>query len=76
MHIAAGNGSDTPVTTPVELSAKLKDPKDLSRVDRIVFHVRAESGESTETHSLVSTQYLRLTDIKLRLTGRVVGDFN
>lgn len=76
VHIAAGNGSDTPVTTPVELSAKLKDPKDLSRVDRIVFHVRAESGESTETHSLVSTQYLRLTDIKLRLTGRVVGDFN
>lgn len=76
VHIAAGDGSDTPTTTAIELTAKLKNPEDLSKMDRIVFHVRAESGESAETHSLVSTQYLRLTDIKLRLTGRIVGDYN
>ncbi len=76
LHIAAGDGSETPTTSAVDMTAKLDNPKDLQRVDRIVFHVRAESGESAESHSLVSTQYLRLTDIRLKLMGRIIGDFN
>ena len=76
VHIAAGDGTSTPVTTAFQVEATLDNPQDLSRVDRIVFRVTAESGETAESHSLVSTQYLRLTDVRLRLLGGVVADFN
>ena len=74
--IQAGNGGETPVMSDLVLEAKLDDPQDLKRVDRFLFNVHAASGETTTPHSLVSTQYLRLTDMRVRLTGRIIADFN
>ena len=76
VSIQAGNGDETPVVTDVVVEAKLDNPDDLKRVDRFFFNVHAASGETTATHTLVSTQYLRLTDVRLRLTGRVTANLN
>lgn len=76
VRINAGNGGDTPELTDVQVEATLSDPNDLRRIDRLYFNVHAASGETTTAHTLVSTQYLRLRDIRLRLTGRIIADFN
>lgn len=71
---AAGDGTNEKAST-IELVAKLQHEDDLSKIDRIHFKVRAESVNS-DSHSLVSTQYLKLNDIKVRVEGGVIADFN
>lgn len=67
-----------PTATAFRLQAKFDNPRDLSRLDRLMIKVRCNSGESAEAHTkkLVSTQYLQIDGLKLRLTGKVVADFN
>lgn len=62
--------------TPLEIEASLSDPKLLSQVDKLVFKVNADNKETTQSHKLISTQYLRVANIKLRLKGAVTADFN
>lgn len=62
--------------TPIVLEATLSDPNLLKKVDRLIFKVRADNKETTESHELVSTQFLRMANIKLRLKGAVTADFN
>lgn len=63
-------------TTPITLEATLDDPKLLSQVDKLIFKVHAADNDEAQTKTLVSTQYLRLATIKLRLKGGVTADFN
>lgn len=65
-----------PTTTPITLEATLDDEKLLSQVDKLIFKVHAADNDDTQTKTLVSTQYLRLASIKLRLKGGVTADFN
>lgn len=81
--VKAGSGKKNPATakyelveTPITLDATLKDPNLLKLVDKLIFKVRADNKETTESHTLVSDQYLRLDKIKLRLKGAVTADFN
>ena len=62
--------------TPIVLEATLSDPNLLKKVDRLIFKVRADNKETNESHELVSTQFLRMANIKLRLKGAVTADFN
>lgn len=62
--------------TPIEIEATLSDPKLLSDVDKLIFKVNAANAETSRSHQLVSTQYLRVANIKLRLKGAVTADFN
>ena len=62
--------------TPLEIEANLSDPKLLSKVDKLVFKVNAANEETTQSHKLISTQYLRVANIKLRLKGAVTANFN
>ena len=48
----------------------------LRKIDRFMFNINAASGESTETHKLYSTQYLEFTNVKVRLKGQIIADFN
>ena len=70
----AGDGINEKASA-LTLSAKLTHEDDLSKIDRIYFKVRAESGNNGN-HKLVSTQYLKLNDIKVRVEGGVIADFN
>lgn len=71
---AAGDGTNEKASA-IELVAKLQHEDDLSKIDRIHFKVRAASVNS-DSHRLVSTQYLKLNDIKVRVEGGVIADFN
>ena len=57
------------------MEASLDNPEDLQRVDRFVFDIKAEQ-DSKQTISLTSQQYLRLTEIRLQLTGKIIMDMN
>lgn len=70
----AGDGTNEKASA-LTLTAKLTHEDDLSKIDRIHFKVRAESGNDG-SHNLVSTQYLKLNDIKVRVEGGVIADFN
>ena len=81
--VKSGSGKKNPATakyelveTPITLDATLKDPNLLKLVDKLIFKVRADNKETTESHTLISDQYLRLDKIKLRLKGAVTADFN
>lgn len=60
--------------TPVTLEVTLDNPVDLSRLDRINFNVKAAA--ETNGGTLCSDQYLRVKDIRLKLTGNIIGNFN
>lgn len=75
--VNAGSGDiDKPTETPIEIEATLSDPTLLSKVDKLIFKVTADNKETTQSHKLISTQYLRVANIKLRLKGAVTADFN
>ena len=63
-------------TAPITLEATLDDEKLLSKVDKLIFKVHAADNDELQSKTLVSTQYLRLATIKLRLKGGVTADFN
>ena len=72
----AGKGETaTPVKSDIIMEASLDNPEDLQRVDRFVFDIKAEQ-DSKQTISLTSQQHLRLTEIRLQLTGKIIMDMN
>ena len=72
---ASENGIDVK-QTPITINAKLDNPALLSQMDRLKFHVKAANDVNGKTYELRSTQYLRIDDIRLRLSGQVTADLN
>lgn len=68
------NGAWKVNETNMEINATLDDPKLLQKVDKLKFNIHAAS--SIENKRLVSDQYLKINDVRLRLKGSVVADFN
>jgi hypothetical protein len=64
---------ENPVTTPVSVSMTCTDPKAVQQLDKFVFRV---TGASEATGTVLSTQYIKLENIRLRLTGQVTYDAN
>ena len=72
--IKASTDGTTEQATEMEISVKLTNPKDLQKVDRFLFRVSADANQSNL--SLNSQQYLRFENVRLKLTGKVIADFN
>lgn len=84
-HVAPGDGSTytmngevkqrsgSEVMTPIKITAKLDDENLLSRIDKLCFNIHADA---TGSNKLVSTQYLKLNNIKIKLHAGVIADFN
>lgn len=84
-HVAPGDGSTytmngevkqrsgSEVMTPIKITAKLDDKDRLSRIDKLCFNIHADA---TGSNKLVSTQYLKLNNIKIKLHAGVIADFN
>lgn len=84
-HVAPGHGttytmnggvkqrSDSEVMTPIKITAKLENKDLLSRIDKLCFNIHADA---TGSNKLVSTQYLKLNNIKIKLHAGVIADFN
>lgn len=73
---AGGDNAEQPTETEITVDADLDDPNDLKKLDTFVFRIEAASGEGAQSHKLLSTQYVRLADVRLRLKGAVTADFN
>lgn len=69
--VKAGNAEG--VSTPVEISITLKNPADLQKLDRLRFRITASASESDV---LTSEQYIQVKDLRLKLTGPVIANFN
>lgn len=63
-------------SSELTLDIKLDNPADLQLVDKLLFRVNADANANANGTSLKSTQYLQLEDVRIRLNGQVVGDFN
>lgn len=84
-HVAPGHGttytmngevkqrSGSEVMTPIKITAKLENKDLLSRIDKLCFNIHADA---TGSNKLVSTQYLKLNNIKIKLHAGVIADFN
>ena len=73
----AGQGAEkAPVKSEMTMEGTLKNPKDLQLIDHFLFVIKAESTQESPAQPLSSQQYIRLTDIRLRLKGRVTADLN
>ena len=73
--IKASNDGTTEQATEMEVSVKLTNPKDLQKVDRFRFRVSADATTQSNL-SLNSQQYLRFDNVRLKLKGKVIADFN
>lgn len=84
-HVLPGDGSTytmngevkqrsgSEVMTPIKITAKLDNKDLLSRIDKLCFNIHADA---TGSNKLVSTQYLKLNNIKIKLNAGVIADFN
>lgn len=75
IRVPAGDGTNVK-EAEVEIAATLDEPSLLQKMDRLKFSVKAASDVNGQVHELCSTQYLRFADVRLYLTGKVIGDFN
>ncbi len=79
VDVKAGGGTDaTAVTTALTIKATLTDPNLLKKLDKLEFKINAASSDATATatHELLSNQYVQLKNVKLKLVGQIVADFN
>ena len=74
VKIDASNDGTTEKATELEIAVKLTNPKDLQKVDRFRFRVSADANQ--DNLSLNSKQYLRFENVRLKLKGQVIADFN
>lgn len=78
-QIPAGTYSDsgsTPTQAALTIEGTLDNPQLLSKLDKIEYKVKAASGQDTSSKKLMSTQYVQLKNLRLKLKGQVIGDFN
>lgn len=78
MPVKAGKGENSdPTHEELNIDGDLSDPTLLSKIDRLVFNITADGSQNGDAvRKLVSTQYIRLTDVRVRLKGQVIADFN
>lgn len=74
LTIKGSSDGTTEEATEMEVSVKLTNPKDLQKVDRFLFRVSADAIQSGL--SLNSKQYLRFENVRLKLKGQIIADFN
>lgn len=68
----AGIGGATTVSDlTVDLTAK--DRRAVSRIEKLVFHI---SANASAADALGSDQYIRLEDLRVKLKGQIIADFN
>lgn len=74
-NIAAGNGTDQPVTSKLDIQLETTQPGTLNQLDAIKLKIVAASG-GKEGLQLYDTQWLQLKDIKLKVPNGVKVDLN
>lgn len=67
----------TGVETPVQINMKLTNPKALKRLDVLRLRIQAAGTQTAGQKAVLSSlQYIKVKDIRLKLKGQIVADFN
>lgn len=75
-RVAPGNTGQEKVSSIV-IRMTLTDRADLKKLDLLRFKVSAEAiNEDSHANRFVSSQYLQVRNLRLKLAGSIVGDFN
>lgn len=74
-------GNNVPVESELQFDITLDNPKDLKKLDKFFFRIEAEAKENeneedADKPALMSDQYIIVKDMRLKLKGQIVGDFN
>ena len=80
-EIAASTDGVTPVTSPLTITISQKDEEAFKKLDGIRFSVKGkakgEDGTVVKGYTLNAQKHtLKLSDIKIKLTGKFIYDFN
>lgn len=67
--------AESAVESEVVINVKFNNPADLKKLDRLRFRVAA-AANAPQGGALRSDQYLQVKDMRLRLTGQIIGNFN
>ena len=57
----------------ITITLTAQNPADVSRIDKLRFHVTAGSEAQG---ALYSNQYFSIQNLRLKLKGQIIGDFN
>ncbi len=61
----------------IEIKLKLQDPADLKRIEKIRYKVAADGVQAEGTPAILSSlQFLQFENMRLKLAGKVIGNFN
>lgn len=78
--VAASEGGETPAETALSIDLKQVGEGALKRLDGIVFNIEAAASDGNKAvvgKTLNATKHsLVAKDIKVRLVGKIIGDFN
>ena len=70
----AGTGTYKEKESELEFNITLDDPKALKKLDKFSFRIGASAENATG--ALKTDQYIIVKDMRLKLKGQIVGDFN
>lgn len=78
VSVKPGTGDiNRPVESELVIDGDLSDPYLLGKIDHFVFDITADGSQNgNNVRQLLSTQYVRLADIRIRLKGQVIANFN
>jgi hypothetical protein len=73
--IASGE-MDKPKETEVSIKLSPKSPADVSKIDRLKFRVTASASDLATGEMLLSSQYVQLNNLRIKLNGKIIKNFN
>jgi hypothetical protein len=75
--IAAGSSKTAnPVESTLSIKLTPATPADVSRIDKLRLKVKASASGLASGEELLSTQYVELKDLRLKLNGKIIANFN
>ncbi len=74
--IEAGTLEEKAKSTNVEIEMTLDNPDDLKLLDRLRLRISAKGVQEQGNGALTSDQYLQVKNLRLKLKGNIIGNFN
>lgn len=65
-----------PVTTSLSVTCTPTSQADISKIDKLKFKVTASSSNVASGEILISSQYVQLTNVRIKLNGKIITNFN
>lgn len=76
VNVIKGAANNQVAETPLKLTLVASNPDLLRQLHKIKFAVKASAGTDIQGAQLRSDQYLQLQDARIKVSGKVIADFN